>query len=145
MKLINKLTGRESTQPQDMKKSQIVDIQKICDNLKLWIGNSIRFLKKSLVETQTNIYCFYVEFSTQELEDEYLLLETIPEKQAFLDANEGLYTETRGLHPNVKLLYTYPEEQDQIIDFVQKKEAFLEAESNLPDDFYRAIDRLDSL
>lgn len=145
MKLINKLTGRESTQPQEMKKSQIVGIQKICDDLKKWITTAKRFLSDAIIEIQTNIYCFYIEFDSQELEDEYLLLETLAEKQAFLDDNEGNYTETRDLHPNVKLSYKHPKEHDQIIDFVVKLEEYIEAEKNLPSDFFNAIDRMDAI
>lgn len=144
MKQINKLTGLESTQPENMKMSQVADIEKICKDLKILIGSSTKKQVTALNIIQTSIYCFYIEFSTQEIEDEYLALSTLAEKQLFLSANVDDYTETRDLHPNVKLLYTYPEEQNQIIDFVQKLEALIEANNNLPSDFYNAIERLDA-
>jgi hypothetical protein len=144
MKLINKLTGRESTQPQDMTTKQIVEIDKICTNLRCLITNSVNKQIDALKDIQTSIYCFYIEFATEELETEYLALSNEAQRQAFLDANIENYTETRDLHPNVKLLYTFPDEQNQIIDFVEKLEALVEANNNLPSDFYNAIDRLDA-
>jgi len=151
MKLINKLTGRESTQPQNMTLRQKVDIDKICRNLKQLLDSADTKQKKALRDDdkqndiQRNIYCFYIEFATTTLEDEFLLIETSTERTLFLEANKDNYTETRDLHPNVKLAYIEPEEHDQIIDYVIKLEASVEAKKNLPSDFFNAIDRMDAI